>query len=279
MKIGTVALIGRPNTGKSTLVNSLIGQKVAITSPKPQTTHFPIYAVYEDSRGQIVFVDTPGVFAKTVDGRAKEINLAAEGVLADGVDAVLYLIDHTRALGVEEQKVLSLVQKLQIPKILGVNKMDVKSPDYSQQYESMRDGFDTVVEISALKEWHLEGLLKVLFAKLPEGEKVVERESMPLPVLNMDSRMYIEEIIREKAFHALWDELPYSIRVVVETLEERDENTTFIKAVLFTTSVRYKKMIIGKDASIIRSIGMAVRKELSAMTGRRVILDLTVEVR
>ena len=279
MKVGTVALIGRPNTGKSTLVNSIVGQKVSITSPKPQTTHFPLYAVYEDNRGQIIFVDTPGVFAKTSDERTKDINLEAENVIKEGVDAVLYLIDHTRTLGPEEQKVISLVKNITLPKILAINKMDIKTPDYSSQYQSIKSQFSDVIEVSALKGWHIEEILRILFEKLPEGEKVVETESLPLPVLNMDSRLYIEETIREKAFIALWDELPYTISIQVDDIQERDEMTTYIKATIFTTSLRYKKMIIGKDASIIKEIGTMTRKELSAATSRKIFLDLKVEVR
>jgi GTP-binding protein Era len=182
-------------------------------------------------------------------------------------------------LGVEEQKVLRLVERLSVPCILAMNKMDVKSPDYSSQYDSIKKQFSDVVEISALKSLHLQHLLDMLFAKLPTGEKVVERESMVFPVLNMDSRLYIAEVIREKAFISLWDELPYTISVEVDTVEERDERTTYIKATIFTTSVRYKKMIIGHDASIIKEIGTMARKDLAAVSGRKIFLDLEVSVR
>src|SRR5476651_2249037 len=127
MKVGKVALVGRPNTGKSTLVNGLLGQKVSIMSPKPQTTNFSVLAVYEDKRGQVIFVDTPGVFAKVSDGRGREVNLRAESAINEGVDAILYVIDHTRSFGVEEEKVFSMVAKVSVPKILVVNKIDVLS--------------------------------------------------------------------------------------------------------------------------------------------------------
>ena len=257
----------------------MMGQKVSITSPKPQTTRFSLHAVYEDERGQIIFVDTPGVFAKVSDERARDVNLQAEGAIKDGVDIVVYLTDHTRSLGAEEQKVLSLVQKSTLAKILVINKIDVNNPDHSKQYEPLKGEFDKVIEVSALKGWNVDDLLIAIFDKLPEGEKLVDKQSMPFPVLNLDSRLYIEEAIREKAFTQLWDELPYSISIQVDDIEERDENSTYIKATMYTTSLRYKKMIIGKDASIIKNIGTMARKELSTATGRKIFLDLKVEVR
>lgn len=278
MKVGTVAIIGRPNTGKSTLVNNLVGQKVAITSPKPQTTQFPIYAVYQDDRGQIIFVDTPGIFAKTKNLRDKSVNLEAEKVLEKEVDLILYIIDHTRQRGIEENRVLGIVRSIPIPKILVINKDDIKKPSFIEQYKFLEDEFDKIHRISAIKGKNLSLLLTDIFSYLPEGEKKIEREDLAIPALNISSKLYVGEIIREKAFLVLRRELPYKIRVVVDELEERENGMTYIKARIITNTLNYKKMIIGRNASQIKEIGMMARKEFEIGSNRKVYLDLTVEI-
>lgn len=320
MKVGTVALIGRPNTGKSTLVNNLVGQKVAITSPLPQTTQFPIFAVYEDpstalraSRGQIIFVDTPGIFArlpkpparhalqvnagggtggqaKAGHERAKTINLEAERILKrEQINILIYIVDHTRRRGIEENRVFGIVRKVDIPKILVINKIDIEKPSYREQYKFLEEEFDSVIEVSALKNKSLNLLISEIFKYLPEGKKVIERADLPVPALNLNSKLYIEELIREKAFLNLRDELPYNLKVVVDDITEKSlpqdsnegKNTeeqviTLIKARIITLS-RYKKMIIGKGGRMIKEIGMAARKELELATGRKVYIELQVE--
>ncbi len=280
MKVGTVALIGRPNSGKSTLVNNLVGQKVAITSPKPQTTQFSTYAVLDfetkdHEEAQIIFVDTPGIFSKS---QHKDINLGAERALKEEVDVVLYLIDHTRERGTEENKVLGILRKINKPKILVINKIDQEKPDYSAEYEFLKDEFEDVVEVSALKNKNLPVLLDIIASYLHEGEKYVEKEDMPTPALNLDSKLYIAENIREKAFLVLRDELPYSIRVVVDDLKERSKDLYYIKARIITSQDRYKKMIIGAGGQRIKVIGSMARKELEVATGQKIYLDLSVEV-
>lgn len=275
MKVGTVALVGRPNTGKSTLVNNLVGHKVAITSPKPQTTQFPIYAVFENSRGQIIFVDTPGIFAKAP---RKDINLVAERVLREEIDVILYIVDHTRRRGVEENRVLGILRKIDKPKILVINKIDRKAPSYLEEYKFMEEEFDEVVGVSALKNKNLPILVQTILKYLREGEKIAVREDMPTPAMNLDSKLYIAEIIREKAFLRLREELPYTIRVVVDEIGEKENDLTYIKARILTTSLHYKKMIIGAGARKIKEIGMMARTELETATERKVYLDLIVEV-
>lgn len=276
MKVGTVALIGRPNTGKSTLVNNLVGQKVAITSPKPQTTQFPIYAVYDEERGQIIFVDTPGIFAKTKHLRDKSVNLKAEKILKEKIDLILYIIDHTRKRGIEENRVLGIIRSVSIPKILVINKIDIKKPSYIEQYKFLEDEFDKIHYISALKGKHLEPLIADIFSFLPEGEKIVEREDLPLPALNINSKLYIEELIREKAFLRLRREVPYKIRVIVDEIKEKKDGLLFIKARIIAP-LHYKSMIIGAGGSKIKEIGSMARKELEIAGRKKVYLDLQVE--
>ncbi len=277
MKVGTVALIGRPNTGKSTLVNNLVGHKVAITSPKPQTTQFPIYAVFEDERGQIVFVDTPGIFAKTKDAKSKGVNLEAEKVLHEEVDAILYIVDHTRQRGSEENRVLGILRKLNKPKILVINKIDLKEPDYSAQYKFMEEEFDTVLHVSALKAHNLGAITAEIFKELKEGEPIVDMADMAIPALNLTSQMHMEELIREKAFLTLRKEVPYHIQVKVDEITTRKNKITYVKARILTEP-RYKKMIIGSAAQTIKKIGAMTRKELEVSTGKKFFIDLTVEV-
>lgn len=275
LKSGVVALLGRPNTGKSTLVNNLVGQKVSITSPTPQTTRFPVMAVYEDARGQIVFVDTPGIFTgKSRQG--KNLNMQTEDALKEQINVLLYLVDHTRARGSEENRVLGMARKLAMPKILVINKIDVKTPTYLAHYRFMEDEFDDVIEVSALKGLHLPTLLDEIFARLPVGEKMVAKENMEVPIVNLDSRTYMSELVREKVFLTLRREVPYAVEVVVDELEERANGVTYLKARLLTYP-RYKKMIIGAKGHTVKQIGMMVRKEVELSTGRPAYVDLSVE--
>ena len=282
MKVGTVALVGRPNSGKSTLVNNLVGQKVAITSPKPQTTQFPIYAVYESEDTQIIFVDTPGIFARLPGGQAKaqnkKVNLEAERVLKEEIDLILYIVDHTRKRGIEENRVLGILRKINIPKILVINKIDKKEPSYREEYRFMEDEFDSVVEISAIKAKNLPLLVKAILKYLKEGERTVAKEELAYPALNIDSKLYIEENIREKAFLVLRDELPYNVRITVDQVAERENGMFYIKARLITAADRYKKMIIGAGGKRIKIIGSMARRELELATSQKIFLDLTVEV-
>ncbi len=276
-KAGIVALIGRPNVGKSTLLNNILGHKVSITSPKPQTTRFNIQAVYEDERGQIIFVDTPGIFGKVEDALAKRINMRAEESLSGGVDLVLYMVDHTREKDFEENKALGIVRKVKAPKILVINKTDVKKPTHIVQYKFMEDEFDTVVEISALAHKNLNTLLAAIFDYLPEGKPQVDTKTLVQPGLNIDSRIFISEIIREKAFLFLRKEVPYTLATIVDDVVERDNGTVYIKARILTSADRYKAMIIGKGGAMIKEISQAARKELETATSKKVYLELTVE--
>lgn len=277
MKAGVVALVGRPNVGKSTLLNTILGQKVSITSPKPQTTRFPIQAVFEDERGQIVFMDTPGIFAKVIDQVSARINLRTEETIEKGVDVIVYMVDHTRERAEEENRVLGIVRKLKIPKILVINKVDVQSPTHMVQYRFMEDEFDQVIEISALENKHIPLLLNAIFEYLPEGQPFIDTSTLPQPGLNLDSKTFIAEIIREKAFLNLRREVPYAIAAFVDEIEERDNGVTYIKARLLTSADRYKGMIIGKNGSMIKEISMAARKELEVAANKKVYLELTVE--
>jgi GTP-binding protein Era len=276
MKSGVVALIGRPNVGKSTLLNTLLGHKVSITSPKPQTTRFNIQAVYEDDRGQIIFVDTPGIFARTPDTLSKRINARTEGSLVSGVDVVVYMVDHTRERDTEENKALGIVRKFDGPKILVINKIDIHTPTHIVQYKFLEDEFTNVIMLSALAHKNTNILLTTLFDVLPEGKELVDRSTLAQPALNMDSKLFISEIIREKAFLFLRDEVPYTMAAAVDEVIERDNGTVYIKAKIITSADRYKAMIIGKGGVMVKEISQAARKELETATSRKVYLELAV---
>jgi GTP-binding protein Era len=277
MKAGIVALIGRPNVGKSTLLNHILGHKVSITSPKPQTTRFNIQAVYEEERGQIIFVDTPGIFGKVDDPLARKINLRAEESLTHGVNVVVYMIDHTREKDFEENKVLGIVRKAKVPKIMVINKIDIKSPTHIIQYKFMEEEFDAVVEISAFEHKNIPVLLDAIFSFLPEGKPLVDTSSMTQPGINLNSKLFISEIIREKAFLFLRSELPYTLTTVVDEVTERVNGTLYIRARILTSADRYKAMIVGKGGVMIKEISMAARKELETASNKKVFLELTVE--
>ncbi len=276
-RAGIVAIIGRPNAGKSTLLNAILGHKVSITSPKPQTTRFNIHAVYEDDRGQIIFVDTPGVFAKVEDEVARRINPRAHQALGENIDALVYIIDHTRKRDIEENTALGLVRKISVPKVLVVNKIDLKNPTYRIQYKFLEEEFDHILELSALTGKHVPGLVDLLFSLLPVKESLVDTTKLAQPGLNLDSRTFVAEIIREKAFLFLRSELPYTLTTVVDELTERGSGNMYIKARIVTSADRYKAMIVGKAGVMIKEISMAARKELESATGKKVYLALTVE--
>lgn len=277
MKSGIVAILGRPNAGKSTLLNAIVGSKVSITSPKPQTTQFSVQAVYSDSRGQIVFTDTPGIFARTDNPKAHDINLTAEQSLKEGVDAIVYVIDKTRERGVEENKVLGIIRKSDVPKILVINKIDKRHPDFIEQYLFMKDEFDATVELSARTHTNLNVLIDTIFEFLKEGEEIVDTKEMATPILNMDSKLFLEEVIREKAFLRLRREVPYVIRVIVDSITEKPQKDMSVIKARIIAPGRYKKMIIGAGGAKIKEIGMMARRELELATNRKIFLELKVE--
>lgn len=282
-KNGKVVILGRPNTGKSTLLNAIMSQKVAITSPLPQTTRKNSRVVYSDERGKIIFLDTPGIIGKINDLVGKRINKEAPKAL-DQADVIVCLVDISRPKNEEENKVIGLIRKVNTKKILVYNKMDIAidSKDHLAEYNYLEEEFDKVITVSAIKEKHIKGLLNYIFELLPEKKneeleyniKMIEDEKKPK--MGMGSSDYVSEIIREKAYLFLREEIPYSVDVRVEKIVDK-KKLILIKATILTTADRYKKMIIGRNGKKIREIGYNARKELELMSGRKVFLDLLVE--
>lgn len=282
-KYGRVVIVGRPNTGKSTLLNAIMQQKVAITSHLPQTTRKNILAIYEDERGKILFTDTPGVLGKVTDLMGKRVNQEVPKTL-NKAQIIMCLVDISRPKNEEENKVIGLLRKVKAKKILVYNKIDaaVGSKDHLADYNYLEDEFDKSISISALKEKNVKGLIKIIFDELPEKNdkelikeiEIYQQENKP--IISMSSKEYIEEIIREKAYLFLREEVPYTIFVGIDKIEDK-KKLIVITATIYTSADRYKKMIIGKNGQKIKEIGYNARKELELMSGRKIYLELTVK--
>ncbi len=275
MKSGFVVLAGRSNVGKSSLLNALVGSKVAIVTPKPQTTRRPVRGILHDPRGQIVFVDTPGVFLGKKDELSKKLNASVREQL-EGIDAVVYVTDPTREPGAEEENIQKILRKLPTPIILAINKMDL-APEKRPHTDAMRriDVAQTeIIEISAKRRSDLNRLVDSIFAILPEGEPFYP----DLQITDMAHKEWLEELIREKVFMRLEQELPYSVHIEVIEIGDRPNGSKFVSAIVWTTEDRYKGMIIGAKAQMLKQIGTDVRRELEDISGMKAYLELNVKV-
>ncbi len=274
-KSGFVVLAGRSNVGKSTLLNALVGSKVAIVTPKPQTTRHPMRGVLHDDRGQIVFVDTPGVFLGKGDPVSQRLNQIVREQL-EGIDAVVYVTDPTREPGEEEAMIQKILRAAPLPILLVVNKSDIEEMDrpFTETMKQIDVGQKQTLEVSATKHQNLNKLVDALFELMPVGEAFYP----DLQLTDLSHKDWLEEVIREKVFLRLEQELPYTIKVEVTDIQPRGEAKTYISATVWTTEERYKKMVIGRGAEMIRQISMDARKEIEAATDKSAFLELTVEV-
>lgn len=272
-KSGFAVLVGRSNVGKSTLLNELVGTKVAITTPKPQTTRLPVQGILTRDDGQIVFVDTPGVMKKAKDQLTRRLLDLVRDSLKD-VDVIVYVADPTRSIGDEERAVLAMVRDIQKPKILVINKCDLPDRPFADHYRDLAPEFSAVLDVSALTGTGVPALADLIFASAPEGEPYYPLQQLT----NMASETWLAELIREKLFLRLRQEVPYSTHVEVEEMESREDGTLYVKATVYTTEERYKRMIIGRGGQGIKEIGQSTRNELEAVMQRKIFLDLTVEV-
>lgn len=268
-------MVGRSNVGKSTLLNALVGTKVAITTPKAQTTRLPVTGILTTEAGQAVFVDTPGYMQKAKDRLTKKLTESVRTSLSD-IDVILHVVDPTRSIGDEEKAVIRLIEPMTTPKILVINKADLREREvpYLGHYRDLAPNYSAIIEVSALKHHNLDTLRDTIFSFLPEGEFYFPEGQMT----NMPSEQWVAEIIREKLFLRLREEVPYSVTVKVETIERRDDGMVYIKAYIITNTERYKSMIIGRGGQGIKEIGQSTRRELETVMNTSVFLDMTVEV-
>jgi len=275
MKTGFVALIGRSNVGKSTLLNTLVGTKIAATSFRAQMTRHEIHGVMHTPEGQAIFVDTPGVFKDRKNPLTAKLTNKVKAVLEEGLDLIIYVIDPSREIGEEERATYGLIRHLDIPKLLIINKSDLpkKERPYQEDYEAWSDDFLAVFSLSALKNAHVQPLRDQVMKLLPEGEALYPEEQWT----NIDNYFWIAEIIREKTFSVFDKEVPYSITVEVDNVEDKEE-ITVISARILTNANRYKKIIIGRQGQKIKEIGQLARRELEAALNKKIYLELEVEV-
>ncbi len=276
-KSGFVTLIGRPNVGKSTLMNHLIGQKIAITSDKPQTTRNRIQTVYTDDRGQIVFVDTPGIH-KAKNKLGEYMVNVAEHTLKE-VDVILWLVEPTTFIGAGERHIAQQLNKVKTPVILVINKIDtVKKQEeiltYINTYKDICP-FAEIVPVSALKEKGTDLLLDLMFGYLPYGPEFYDEDT----VTDQPMRQIAAELIREKALRLLDDEIPHGVAVTIEKMQERKNGIMDIEATIICERESHKGIIIGKGGSMLKRIGSAARRELEKMLELQVNLQLWVKVR
>lgn len=276
-KSGFVTLIGRPNVGKSTLMNHLIGQKIAITSNKPQTTRNRIQTVYTDNRGQIIFVDTPGIHkAKNKLGEYM-VNIA-EHTLKE-VDVILWLVEPTTFIGAGERHIAEQLTKVKTPVILVINKIDtVKNQDEILTFiDTYKDicNFSEIVPASALKEKNTDLLTELIFKYLPYGPQFYDEDT----VTDQPMRQIAAELIREKALRLLEEEIPHGIAVTIEKMTERKNGMMDIEATIVCERASHKGIVIGKGGSMLKKIGTEARKEIEALMETRINLQLWVKVR
>ena len=276
-KSGFVTLIGRPNVGKSTLMNHLIGQKIAITSDKPQTTRNRIQTVYTDDRGQIIFVDTPGIH-KAKNKLGEYMVNVAEHTLKD-VDVILWLVEPSTFIGAGERHIAEQLNKVKTPIILVINKIDtVKNQDeiltFMAAYKDVCE-FAEIVPLSALKEKNTDLLTELIFKYLPYGPQFYDEDT----VTDQPMRQIAAELIREKALRLLNDEIPHGIAVTIEGMKERPDGIMDIDASIVCERDSHKGIIIGKGGNMLKRIGTEARKDIEHMMDIQVNLKLWVKVR
>ena len=275
-KSGFVTLIGRPNVGKSTLMNHLIGQKIAITSEKPQTTRNRIQTVYTDEKGQIIFLDTPGIH-KAKNKLGEYMVSVAEHTLKE-VDVILWLVEPGTYIGAGEQQILKILSRVKTPVFLVINKIDtVKKEDIIKAIEAYKDvyRFAEIIPVSAMKKTNTDTLIHTIFQYLPEGPQYYDEDT----VTDQPMRQIAAELIREKALRLLSDEIPHGIAVVIEKMSERDNGIFDIEATIVCERDSHKGIIIGKGGAMLKKIGTAARIEIENLMDAKVNLKLWVKVR
>ncbi|BCA80025.1 GTPase Era [Desulfuromonas sp. AOP6] len=273
---GFVSIIGRPNVGKSTLLNRILGQKIAIASPKPQTTRNRILGIHNLDDGQILFLDTPGIHRAT--GKLNRYMVDQAMAACSDVDVVLFLIEATDRPGGGDDFILDVLSRSSVPVILVINKIDKVSPGallpLIEIYAQKRD-FAAIIPISGMTGSGVDALIKATHDLLPSGPRYYPEDM----VTDLPERFIVAEMIREQILKQVRDEVPYGVAVVVESFTEKPEkNIVVIAAAILVERDPHKKIILGKGGEKIRSIGKAARVDIEKMLGTRVYLELFVKV-
>jgi GTP-binding protein Era len=275
-KSGFVSIIGRPNVGKSTLINQIIGQKIAIMSDKPQTTRNKIHGVYSREQGQIVFLDTPGIH-KPTSKLGDYMMKVAQGTLGE-VDAILFLIDVAEGIGGGDRFIIEQLKTVKTPVILVLNKIDQVHPEellpIIAQYKDLYN-FAEIVPISALSGNNVTTLLDQIIRYLPEGPQYYPADQ----VTDHPEQFVCAELIREKILHLTREEIPHSIAVQIEDMKVQENGLVRISAVIFVERDSQKGIIIGKQGALLKEIGQKARHDIEALLGSKTFLELWVKVK
>ena len=276
-KSGFVSIVGRPNVGKSTLMNNVVGEKIAIMSDKPQTTRNTIQAVYTDEECQIVFLDTPGIHKPK--NKLGEFMVKSATDAFKNVDLVLFVVDDSKKIGPGDRKIIEDLRGIKTPVILVLNKID--KLEESELFELMQlysneDLFKAIVPISALKGRNVNELLKVIGNYLQEGPKYFP----DYMITDKPERVLVSELIREKVLHYLNDEVPHGVAVEVERMKSRqDKDIVDISAVIYCERDSHKGIIIGKNGRKLKGIGKSAREDMELLLGSKINLQLWVKVK
>ena len=274
MKSGFVSLIGRPNEGKSTLLNAIINKKIAITSNTAQTTRNMIQGIYNSDDLQIVFVDTPGIH-KPQYKLGKILNEQAYSSM-DGVDVILFILDVTQEFGKGDEFILDKLKNTDIPVLLVLNKIDkINYEDVLPKIMKYKDifPFKEIIPVSAYKRKNIDELIRTISNYLTDDIKYYDENS----ITNVSTSFIISELIREKVLYFTKEEVPHSVTCVVDLIEE-DKNNVSITAFIVVDRENLKKILIGKKGAMIKKIGISARNDIEGLLGKKVYLDLKVKV-
>lgn len=278
-KCGFISILGRPNAGKSTLLNAILGQKVAIVASKPQTTRTVIQGVLTEPNSQMIFLDTPGIHKSTNLFNRRMMQQVRESV--DDRDLLLYLVDATsRPNNEEELQALDLVKSSTTPAFLVLNKIDKLQSKEAlferiQQYQAIHEGFKEFVPISALKSDGIDILKRAIYKYLPEGPAIFDEDYLT----DQPERFLVGELVREKILRATHQEVPHSVAVLIDKWEQPSETLTRIAATIYVERAGQKAIIIGKAGELLKKIGTGARRDIEKLLETKVFLELFVKVR
>ncbi|RJP64864.1 MAG: GTPase Era [Ignavibacteriales bacterium] len=280
IRSGYVSIIGKPNVGKSTLLNALLGQKLSITNPKPQTTRKKILGIYSDEEHQVVFADTPGILKPDYLLQEKMLEYITNAI--KDADILLVIIDIAAdkegKQTLNDENVISILDKVRRPKILIINKVDLSIDEEVKHLIKKVEAtgkFNKIIPVSALLSFNIQSVLNVIFELIPEHPKYFPDDQ----ITDENERFFVSEIIREKILEIYHEEIPYSVEVVIEDFKERVGRKDFIQAAIFVERESQKPIIIGKEGKAIKELGETARKDIEAFLDRPVFLDLRVKVK
>ena len=275
MKSGFISIIGRPNVGKSTLLNAILGEKVAITTDKPQTTRNIIRGIYTDDDAQLVFIDTPGIHRPRTKLGSYMTDTALRTL--EEVDLILFIVDNSLSAGPGDKYIMELLTQVETPVYLLINKIDLIEPDqYKALFEEYEKSgiFKEIIGISALENKNVDTLVEKLKDSVEEGPMYFPADM----VTDHPERFLVGEIIREKLLKYLEDEIPHGIAIEIEAYEEKPTITN-ISAVIYCEKKSHKGMIIGKEGRKLKGVGKSAREDMEALLGTKVFLQLWVKVK